>query len=45
MAFDSTPPEKRAELPEFEFEVEMPDSVIDQINIKNLHNSLTLSLV
>lgn len=38
-------PEKRLDLPEFEFEVEVPASIVDMINIDALLLSPTLELV
>lgn len=44
--FDSlrNTPEERLNLPEFSFEIEVPESVIDQINIDDIKNSNTLEL-
>jgi len=38
-------PEKRLDLPETDFEIDIPSSIIDQINIENIHKSATLELV
>lgn len=48
-AFDNYTPEKRVEMEPFSFEIEVPDEVIDMINIDEVkricENSTTLSLV
>lgn len=38
-------PGKRLELPELEFEIEIPTELIDSINIDNIHNSKNIELV
>jgi hypothetical protein len=47
--FDLLTPEERMEMSEFEFEVEIPDDVIEQINIEELRplleNHSTLQLI
>ena len=43
--FDALTPIERLEMPELTFEVELPESVIDQINISDIHKSETLEVV
>lgn len=38
-------PEKRLELPEYEFEVELSDELVELINISDIHKSPTLEVV
>lgn len=46
VSFDilSHAPEERLNLPEFSFEIDVPESVIEQINIDDIKNSKTLEL-
>lgn len=47
--FDTSSPERRLTLPEFEFEIDVPDEVVDSINIEDvkilLQNHPNLELV
>jgi|SRR6187549_3843165 len=43
--FDKSSPQERVFMPELEFEVEVPDSVIDAINIDDIKKCATLELV
>lgn len=42
--FDRSTPEQRVLMPEFEFEIDIPDEVIEKINIDDLVNHQTLEL-
>ena len=43
--FDTYKPEDRHKLPEYKFEVEVPQIIIDRINIEDITKSRTLELV
>ena len=43
--FDNSTPEERLLLPEFEFEVELSNDIINSINISDIHKSATLEVV
>jgi hypothetical protein len=45
VAFDSATPEQRPLLPPFSFTVELPDEVVERIDISDIDKSLTLELV
>lgn len=43
--FDKSTPDQRVAMPELEFEVSVPDAVIDTINIEDIKKCATLELV